>query len=157
MCIRDRDKIISGPEWLYKNILKDKKVIAVSGTHGKTSVTSMIAHALINNGENPSYLIAGIPKGFNKSWNLTESNYFVIEADEYDSAFFDKRSKFIHYKPDILLMQEIKTPDDNFPYAEFEKIGFSSNVFGQKSYNGVAILSKKVLHPKKFKNHSPYR
>ena len=114
--LKEKDKIISGPEWLYKNILKNKKVIAVSGTHGKTSVTSMIAHALINNGENPNYLIAGIPKGFNKSWDLTESDYFVIEADEYDTAFFDKKPKFFHYKPDILIINNIE-----FDHADIYK------------------------------------
>ena len=114
--LNKKDKIISGPEWLYKNILKNKKVIAVSGTHGKTSVTSMITHALISNGENPSYLIAGIPKGFNKSWNLTESNYFVVEADEYDTAYFDKKPKFFHYHPDILLINNIE-----FDHADIYK------------------------------------
>ena len=114
--LKHKNKIISGPEWLYKNVLNDKKVIAVSGTHGKTSVTSMIAHALTDNGENPSYLIAGIPKGFNKSWDLTESDYFVIEADEYDTAFFDKKPKFFHYKPDILIINNIE-----FDHADIYK------------------------------------
>ena len=114
--LKHKNKIISGPEWLYKNVLNDKKVIAVSGTHGKTSVTSMIAHALTDNGENPSYLIAGIPKGFNKSCDLTESDYFVIEADEYDTAFFDKKPKFFHYKPDILIINNIE-----FDHADIYK------------------------------------
>ena len=105
----------SGPEILGE-ILKDREVIAISGTHGKTSVTSMIAHALTDNGENPSYLIAGIPKGFNKSWDLTESDYFVIEADEYDTAFFDKKPKFFHYKPDILIINNIE-----FDHADIYK------------------------------------
>ena len=106
--LKNEDKIISGPDWLYKNVLKNKKVIAVSGTHGKTSVTSMITHALIDNNENPSYLVAGIPKGLNNSWNLTDSNYFIIEADEYDTAYFDKKPKFFHYKPEILLINNIE-------------------------------------------------
>tara|TARA_A100001037_G_C15002059_1_gene567567 strand:- start:169 stop:1044 length:876 start_codon:yes stop_codon:yes gene_type:complete len=76
----------------------------------------MIAHALTDNGENPSYLIAGIPKGFNKSWDLTESDYFVIEADEYDTAFFDKKPKFFHYKPDILIINNIE-----FDHADIYK------------------------------------
>ena len=106
--LKNEDKIISGPDWLYKNVLKNKKVIAISGTHGKTSVTSMITHALINNNENPSYLVAGIPKSLNKSWNLTDSDYFIIEADEYDTAYFDKKPKFFHYKPEILLINNIE-------------------------------------------------
>ena len=76
--LKNEDKIISGPDWLYKNVLKNKKVIAVSGTHGKTSVTSMIAHVLIDNNENPSYLVAGIPKGlradFKTGFKITSGN-----------------------------------------------------------------------------------
>ena len=101
-------KYISGPQWLKENILIDKKVIAISGTHGKTTVSSVITHILKSNKINPSYLIGGQPIGFKKPANLTKSKYFVIEADEYDTAFFDKRSKFIHYKPDILLINNIE-------------------------------------------------
>tara|TARA_Y100000996_G_C22503699_1_gene635489 strand:- start:118 stop:1347 length:1230 start_codon:yes stop_codon:yes gene_type:complete len=114
--LQNEHKIISGPDWLYKNILKNKKVIAISGTHGKTSVTSMIAHTLIDNKMDPSYLVAGIPKGFNKSWNLTDSDYFVIEADEYDTAYFDKKPKFFHYKPEILIINNIE-----FDHADIYK------------------------------------
>ena len=98
----------SGPQWLYDNILKNKIVIAVSGTHGKTTTTSMIVHILRENKLNPSYLIGGSPKGKLKSVMLNKSDYFVIEADEYDTAFFDKRSKFIHYKPNILVINNIE-------------------------------------------------
>ena len=100
--------LISGPEWLYKNVLKDKKVIAVSGTHGKTTVTTMIAHALLEQGENPGYLIAGVPKMLKKSWNISDSKFFVIEADEYDTSCFDKEPKFFHYRPHILLINNIE-------------------------------------------------
>ena len=100
--------IMSGPEWLYENVLKDKKVIAVSGTHGKTTVTTMIAHALLEQGENPGYLIAGVPKMLNKSWNISDSKFFVIEADEYDTSCFDKEPKFFHYRPHILLINNIE-------------------------------------------------
>lgn len=100
--------IMSGPEWLYENVLKDKKVIAVSGTHGKTTVTTMIAHALLEQGENPGYLIAGVPKMLKKSWNISDSKYFVIEADEYDTSCFDKEPKFFHYRPHILLINNIE-------------------------------------------------
>jgi len=100
--------IMSGPEWLYENVLKDKMVIAVSGTHGKTTVTTMIAHALLEQGENPGYLIAGVPKMLKKSWNISDSKFFVIEADEYDTSCFDKEPKFFHYRPHILLINNIE-------------------------------------------------
>ncbi|MEC8996042.1 MAG: Mur ligase family protein [Pseudomonadota bacterium] len=106
--LESKIKYISGPQWLKENILIDKKVIAISGTHGKTTVSSVITHILKSNKINPSYLIGGQPIGFKKPANLTKSKYFVIEADEYDTAFFDKRSKFIHYKPDILLINNIE-------------------------------------------------
>ena len=100
--------IMSGPEWLYENVLKEKKVIAVSGTHGKTTVTTMIAHAFLEQGENPGYLIAGVPKMLKKSWNISDSKFFVIEADEYDTSCFDKEPKFFHYRPHILLINNIE-------------------------------------------------
>ncbi|GIR08580.1 MAG: UDP-N-acetylmuramate--L-alanyl-gamma-D-glutamyl-meso-2,6-diaminoheptandioate ligase [Gammaproteobacteria bacterium] len=100
--------IMSGPEWLYESVLKGKKVIAVSGTHGKTTVTTMIAHALLEQGENPGYLIAGVPKMLKKSWNISDSKFFVIEADEYDTSCFDKEPKFFHYRPHILLINNIE-------------------------------------------------
>ena len=112
-------KYISGPQWLKENILINKKVIAVSGTHGKTTVSSLITHILEHNKMKPSYLIGGLPIGSGKPANLTKSEYFVIEADEYDTAFFDKRSKFIHYKPEILIINNIE-----FDHADiFENIG----------------------------------
>ena len=100
--------IMSGPEWLYESVLKDKKVIAIAGTHGKTTVTTMIAHALLEQGENPGYLIAGVPKMLKKSWNISDSKFFVIEADEYDTSCFDKEPKFFHYRPHILLINNIE-------------------------------------------------
>ena len=106
--LRHGKNIMSGPEWLYENVLKDKKVIAVSGTHGKTTVTTMIAHALLEQGENPGYLIAGVPKMLKKSWNISDSKFFVIEADEYDTSCFDKEPKFFHYRPHILLINNIE-------------------------------------------------
>ncbi|MBL6818826.1 MAG: UDP-N-acetylmuramate:L-alanyl-gamma-D-glutamyl-meso-diaminopimelate ligase [Gammaproteobacteria bacterium] len=98
----------SGPEWLSKNILKNKQVIAISGTHGKTTTTTMIAHIMNKLGLNPSYLIGGDPSGTMNSVKLTKSKYFILEADEYDTAFFDKRSKFIHYNPNILVINNIE-------------------------------------------------
>ena len=98
----------SGPEWLGNNILKDRTVIAVSGTHGKTTTASLIAFILRDLGYDPGYLIGGVPIGFPSSATKGSDPYFVIEADEYDTAFFDKRSKFIHYKPNFLVINNIE-------------------------------------------------
>ena len=102
---------MSGPQWLYENILHEKWVIAVAGTHGKTSTTAMVAWILEFCGLNPSYLIGGIPKNLKTSSRLINdknSNFFIIEADEYDTAFFDKRSKFVHYYPRTLIMNNLE-------------------------------------------------
>ena len=98
----------SGPQWLYQEILQYKKVIAVSGTHGKTTTASLLTKLLEHAGLNPSFLIGGITQDFGVSSRLTDSQYFVIEADEYDTAFFDKRSKFIHYTPSVLLINNLE-------------------------------------------------
>jgi len=86
----------SGPQWLSDHILQGKWVLAVSGTHGKTTTSSMLAWLLEYAKMSPGYLIGGVPKNFSSSARLGETPFFVIEADEYDSAFFDKRSKFVH-------------------------------------------------------------
>ena len=120
--------LISGPDWLYKTILKDKKVIAVSGTHGKTTTTAMIAWIFEDQGIDVGYLIAGRPKDFHKSARRGKDDIFVIEADEYDTAFFDKRSKFIHYKPDTLIINNLEFdhadifPDISYIYREFHHL-----------------------------------
>ena len=120
--IINRGKSIqSSPDWLFQNVLANKKVIAVSGTHGKTSVTTLIAHALTNAGLDPSYLIAGVPNGDLNSWCISSGEHFVIEADEYDSAYFDKRPKFFHYKPNILLINNIEF-DHGDIYSNIEEI-----------------------------------
>ncbi|OEZ33687.1 UDP-N-acetylmuramate:L-alanyl-gamma-D-glutamyl-meso-diaminopimelate ligase [Francisella endosymbiont of Amblyomma maculatum] len=98
----------SGPEWLYQNILKYKKVIAIAGTHGKTTTTTMTIKILEQAGLNPSFLIGGVSSDFRVSSRYTDSEYFVIEADEYDTAFFDKRSKLIHYDPSIFVINNIE-------------------------------------------------
>ena len=98
----------SGPEWIKDNILKDKFVFVVSGTHGKTTTTSMLIKILQENNCNPSFLLGGIYKEDNISYKNTESEYFIIEGDEYDTAFFDKRSKFFHYKPNTLIINNLE-------------------------------------------------
>lgn len=98
----------SGPQWLAENILRDRWVLAVSGTHGKTTTSSMLAWILDFAGFEPGYLIGGVPENFRTSAALGASAFFVVEADEYDSAFFDKRSKFIHYRPRTLVMNNLE-------------------------------------------------
>jgi UDP-N-acetylmuramate: L-alanyl-gamma-D-glutamyl-meso-diaminopimelate ligase len=98
----------SGPEWLAREILQTRHVLAVSGTHGKTTTSSMLAWILAFAGFEPGFLIGGIPNNFGVSARLGQGKYFVIEADEYDSAFFDKRSKFLHYRPQTLIINNIE-------------------------------------------------
>ncbi len=99
---------ISGPQWLEQNLLQDKWVLAVSGTHGKTTTSSMLAWMLEYAGLNPGFLIGGVPQNFGLSARLTDTPFFVIEADEYDTAFFDKRSKFIHYHPRTVILNNLE-------------------------------------------------
>lgn len=99
---------VSGPQWFAEHILRDRWVLAVSGTHGKTTTTSMLTWILHFAGYEPGYLIGGVPQNFPTSAALGKSSFFVVEADEYDSAFFDKRSKFIHYRPRTLIMNNLE-------------------------------------------------
>ncbi|KTD41518.1 UDP-N-acetylmuramate:L-alanyl-gamma-D-glutamyl-meso-diaminopimelate ligase [Legionella parisiensis] len=98
----------SGPQWLAENILSRYQVIAVSGTHGKTTTTSMVAWILHQAGLNPGFLIGGVSSDFQTSSCLGSGEWFVIEADEYDSAFFDKRPKFMHYRPRIAILNNLE-------------------------------------------------
>tara|TARA_B100001029_G_scaffold41570_1_gene32385 strand:+ start:5493 stop:6797 length:1305 start_codon:yes stop_codon:yes gene_type:complete len=119
--LKRNDKFISGPEWILQNILTERKVIAVSGTHGKTTTTSMIAWILEDLGFKPGYLIAGKPKNFEASSSLGSGDIFVIEADEYDTAFFDKRAKFIHYRPEVLVINNLEFDHADI-YKDLEQI-----------------------------------
>ncbi|WP_084205705.1 UDP-N-acetylmuramate:L-alanyl-gamma-D-glutamyl-meso-diaminopimelate ligase [Thiomicrorhabdus chilensis] len=98
----------SGPQWLAEEILKDRWVIAVAGTHGKTSTASMVAWILEYAKLNPGFLIGGVPENFGVSARLGDSPFFVVEADEYDTAFFDKRSKFVHYHPRTCVLNNLE-------------------------------------------------
>jgi UDP-N-acetylmuramate: L-alanyl-gamma-D-glutamyl-meso-diaminopimelate ligase len=98
----------SGPEWLAREVLKDRWVIAVAGTHGKTTTTSLVAWILEYAGLAPGFLIGGVPANFNTSARLGAAPFFVIEADEYDTAFFDKRAKFVHYHPRTLVLNNLE-------------------------------------------------
>ena len=147
----------SGPQWLYENILHNKWVLAVAGTHGKTTTTAMLAWILEVNGLAPGFLIGGIPNNFIVSARLpindkkNSPTFFVIEADEYDTAFFDKRSKFIHYRPNTLILNNLE-----FDHADiFENIEHIEKHFhhlirtvpniGKIIFNNDSLSIKKVL------------
>jgi len=147
----------SGPQWLYENILHNKWVLAVAGTHGKTTTTAMLTWILDFNGLAPGFLIGGIPNNFMVSARLPIDNnknspsFFVIEADEYDTAFFDKRSKFIHYHPNTLILNNLE-----FDHADiFENIEHIEKHFhhlirtvpkiGKIIFNNDSLSIKKVL------------
>ncbi|AKM30102.1 UDP-N-acetylmuramate:L-alanyl-gamma-D-glutamyl-meso-diaminopimelate ligase [Pandoraea faecigallinarum] len=98
----------SGPQWLGEHVLSRKWVLAVAGTHGKTTTTSMLTWILEDAGYNPGFLVGGVPMNFGISARLTDSDFFVIEADEYDTAFFDKRSKFVHYRPRTAILNNLE-------------------------------------------------
>lgn len=99
---------VSGPQWLAEHVLQNKWVLAVAGTHGKTTTASMLAWILEQAGMQPGFLIGGVPQNFSVSARLGATDFFVVEADEYDSAFFDKRSKFVHYRPRTLVMNNME-------------------------------------------------
>ncbi|MBK8688206.1 MAG: UDP-N-acetylmuramate:L-alanyl-gamma-D-glutamyl-meso-diaminopimelate ligase [Betaproteobacteria bacterium] len=99
---------VSGPQWLFENLLRDKWVLAVAGTHGKTTTAAMLAWILDCARLEPGFLIGGVPADFAVSARLTASPFFVIEADEYDTAFFDKRSKFVHYRPRTAILNNLE-------------------------------------------------
>lgn len=98
----------SGPQWLREHVLQGRWVLAVAGTHGKTTTSAMLAWVLEHAGLHPGFLIGGVPQNFGVSARLTESPFFVIEADEYDTAFFDKRSKFVHYAPRTVVLNNLE-------------------------------------------------
>ena len=99
---------VSGPQWLYEEVLRSLWVLAVAGTHGKTTTSSILAWILQYAGLTPGFLIGGVPENFGVSARVTESPFFVIEADEYDTAFFDKRSKFVHYHPRTAVLNNLE-------------------------------------------------
>lgn len=98
----------SGPQWLGEHVLSGQHVMAVAGTHGKTTTTAMLTWILEFNQQSPGYLIGGVPLNFTVSARLGKGSYFVIEADEYDTAFFDKRSKFVHYRPHTAILNNLE-------------------------------------------------
>ena len=108
MCCRRKYPIYPGRNGWPENILPGREVLAVSGTHGKTTTSSILAWILHAAGKDPGFLIGGVPENFGRSAEIGNSGLFVVEADEYDTAFFDKRSKFVHYHPDVLIINNIE-------------------------------------------------
>ena len=99
---------VSGPQWLAERVLRGREVIAVAGTHGKTTTASLVAWILERAGLAPGFLVGGVPAGFGVSARLGAGRHFVVEADEYDTAFFDKRAKFVHYRPRIAVLNNLE-------------------------------------------------
>ena len=111
----------SGPQWLAEHVLASRHVLAISGTHGKTTTASMLAWILEDAGLSPGFLIGGIPANFGTSARFGGGEYFVVEADEYDTAFFDKRAKFVHYKPRTLVLNNLEYDHADI-YADLDAI-----------------------------------
>ncbi|MFP8778614.1 UDP-N-acetylmuramate:L-alanyl-gamma-D-glutamyl-meso-diaminopimelate ligase [Hydrogenophaga sp. RWCD_12] len=142
----------SGPQWLAEHVLQGRHVLAVAGTHGKTTTTSMLAWVLEANGLNPGFLVGGVPMNFRVSARLGTGKTFVIEADEYDTAFFDKRSKFVHYRPRTAVLNNLE-----FDHADiFDNLAAIERQFhhlvrtvpgsGRLVVNGLEESLDRVLH-----------
>ncbi|NOZ85816.1 MAG: hypothetical protein GXP49_06070 [Deltaproteobacteria bacterium] len=117
----DKIPFLSMPETLYKFFLKGKRVAVVTGTHGKTTTTSILAHILITLGEDPSFLAGGVLKDYNSTFKLGHGRIFVLEGDEYDTAFFDKRPKFVHYRPEVSVITSLEFDHADI-YADVKSI-----------------------------------
>ena len=141
---------ISGPQWLAENVLQGRHVLAVAGTHGKTTTTSMLSWILECAGLKPGFLVGGVPLNFGVSARLGEK-YFVIEADEYDTAFFDKRSKFVHYRPRTAVLNNLEFDHadifDNLAAIErqFHHLVRTVPASGRVVYNGAEASLLRVL------------
>src|SRR6058998_2298896 len=132
---------LSLPEVLKNYFLRGRHNLVVTGTHGKTTTTALLAWIMEKAGRKPGYLIGGIPKNFGEGARLNDSKYFVIEGDEYDTAFFDKRSKFIHYLPELLIVNNIEFDHaDIFKDLDEIKLSFRRllNIVPQ---NGMVLLN----------------
>jgi UDP-N-acetylmuramate: L-alanyl-gamma-D-glutamyl-meso-diaminopimelate ligase len=133
---------VSGPQWLHESVLASKWVLAVAGTHGKTTTTAMLAKILDYAGLNPGFLVGGVPIDFGVSSRLAQSDFFVIEADEYDTAFFDKRSKFLHYRPRTAVLNNLEYDHaDIFPNLDAIETQFHHFVRTVPS-NGALIVNQ---------------
>ncbi|WP_395669770.1 UDP-N-acetylmuramate:L-alanyl-gamma-D-glutamyl-meso-diaminopimelate ligase, partial [Rhodoferax sp.] len=142
----------SGPQWLAEHVLQGRHVLAVAGTHGKTTTTAMLAWILESAGLQPGFLVGGVPRNFGVSARLGRGKTFVIEADEYDTAFFDKRSKFVHYRPRTAILNNLE-----FDHADiFDDMAAIERQFhhlvrtvpgsGRIVVNGIEESLARVLH-----------
>ena len=142
----------SGPQWLAEHVLQGRHVMAVAGTHGKTTTTSMLAWILEDCGRQPGFLVGGVPMNFGVSARTGEGACFVIEADEYDTAFFDKRSKFVHYRPRTAILNNLEFDHaDIFDHLQAIERQFHHLVrtvpgSGRVVVNGVEDSLERVLH-----------
>jgi UDP-N-acetylmuramate: L-alanyl-gamma-D-glutamyl-meso-diaminopimelate ligase len=138
----------SGPQWLGEHILRERWVLAVAGTHGKTTTASMLAWILEYAGLQPGFLIGGVPENFGVSARLGESPFFVVEADEYDTAFFDKRSKFVHYHPRTVILNNLEYDHaDIFPDVQAIKTQFH-HLMRTVPSSGLAVVNGGDAHLK---------
>src|SRR5437016_6484285 len=132
---------LSLPEVLKNHFLRGRHNLVVTGTHGKTTTTALLAWIMDKAGRKPGYLIGGIPKNFGEGARLNDSKYFVIEGDEYDTAFFDKRSKFVHYLPELVIVNNIEFDHaDIFSNIEHVKTSFR-HVLRIVPQNGMVLLN----------------
>ena len=147
----------SGPQWLAEHVLQGRHVIAIAGTHGKTTTTAMTAWILESAGLQPGFLVGGVPMNFDVSARLGQGQHFVIEADEYDTAFFDKRSKFVHYRPRTAVLNNLEFDHadifDNLAAIErqFHHLvrtvpGTGAHGAGRVIVNGLEESLARVLH-----------
>src|SRR4029078_9112038 len=103
-----KQRLSSMPALLAEEFLRERTSLVVAGTHGKTTTTSVLAHLLMQGGKDPSFLVGGVPADFERSWRRGGGERFVGGGDEYDSAFFDKRPKFVHYRPDLAVLGNVE-------------------------------------------------
>ena len=142
----------SGPQWLAEHVLQGRHVLAVAGTHGKTTTTAMLAWVLEHAGLQPGFLVGGVPLNFGVSARLGAGKTFVIEADEYDTAFFDKRSKFVHYRPRTAVLNNLEFDHadifDDLPAIErqFHHLLRTVPSTGRVVTNGLEESLARVLH-----------
>lgn len=131
----------SGPRWLAENVLRGRHVLAVAGTHGKTTTASILAWLLQDAGLAPGFLIGGIPANFGVSASFGKTDYFVVEADEYDTAFFDKRAKFVHYSPNTLVLNNLEYDHADI-YSDLDAINWQFHqLMRTVPSNGRVILN----------------
>eukprot|EP01036_Dinobryon_divergens_P043958 gene43958-58604_t len=137
----------SGPQWLAEHVLQGRHVLAVAGTHGKTTTTSMLAWVLEKGGKAPGFLVGGVPLDFGVSARLGDGTAFVIEADEYDTAFFDKRSKFVHYRPRTAILNNLEFDHADIFADLAERLGArEAYTEGRSSGQWLRLMYDKTRH-----------